>query len=140
MAILLPADYPSVRALLDVSYVEQAWPSDAVIELRPFAPAAERTLTEWAPEAVASSDPATQQAVLDAAIYLTAAYLAPAIPRLHSESEAGYQYTIESTDWAERAASLTGQAAAIMRPYIPASSAGSRQYTHFRLAPAYPRW
>jgi len=140
MPILTHADYPAVRALLDVSYVASAWPSDAVIDLPPFAPAAERTLTTWAPEAVASSDPTTQAAVKEAAIYLTAANLVPAVPRLHSESEAGYQYTMEAVDADDRAAALYGQAASIMRPYVPLSSTGARQYTHFRLAPARARW
>src|SRR5262245_40663421 len=105
MALLQVADYPSVRAALDVRLAEGHFPSDQVIGLPIYAGQAEEAVLPRYPGA-ATAPPAAAPAVQRAVVYYTAALLCPAMPNLTAEDEAGYRYSAQARDWEARADEL----------------------------------
>lgn len=117
MALLTTADYPAIRAALDVSLTARDLP-DSVIGLAIYVGAAEAEVLVRDPLA-ASRTGAEQQHLVNAAVFLTAALLAPALPDLTSEHFAEYSYN-RNVDWLARAADLRrrfeAELAAVLAP------------------------
>lgn len=117
MSLLSASDYPAIRAALDVSLKATALP-DAVIALPIYQGAAESEVLARDPEAENRSGAALQR-VVNAAIFLTAAYLASALPTITAETVGRYSYQ-RDTDWGARAAELRQRAdaelAAVLTP------------------------
>lgn len=135
MPVLAPADYPAIRAALDVTFVERGWPPDAVLALAPFVPAAEARLAALVPDAVASPDPAVAARVRQAAVLLAASLVAPAVPQLARESYGGYSYERIAQDWPARAQALRAEALRWLAPLRPAAPVAA-----LRRAPGGARW
>src|SRR5215510_10127369 len=97
--IVQPVDYGAVRAALDTSLDTTALP-DATIALPIFLDAADLEIKRRDPAwASRTGDAATH--LKNAAIYLTAALLAPAVPRVTEEilNAGNYRYRLEPIDW-----------------------------------------
>ena len=122
MSLLDAADFPAIRAALDVSLKAQTLP-DATIALPIYQGAAEAEVLARDPLAESRAGAALQR-VVNAAIFLTAAYLAPAMPALTAETIGKYSYE-RKTDWAARAADLRQRAdvelAAVLTPDVARS-------------------
>ena len=110
MAILSSADYPAIRAALDVSLTAQQLP-DATIAQDIFEGAAEADVIKRVPtaESLTGNDLAR---VKRAAVWLTAAYLAPSVVRLTSLSvqTRDLSYSRQTFDPDEKAAELRARA------------------------------
>lgn len=103
--ILTPADFPAVRAAIDVGLDSAALP-DAVIALPIYQGAAERAIAAKVPgwDSLTGDLAARVEA---ATIYLTAALLCPAVPQLTRETMPDYAYQALVSDPSARAAQLT---------------------------------
>lgn len=106
--LLTAAEYPSIRAVLDVSLDAIALP-DSVIELPIYGGSAELEIMRRDPLADTRTG-VDKRRVMNAIIYLTAAYLAPAIPQIASESLGDYSYSRSNVDWMKLAAELRSRA------------------------------
>ena len=108
MSLLTSADYPAVRAALDV-HLDSTLLPDSIIALNIYQGAAEMEVKRRDPLAeTRTGDDATR--VRLAAIYLCAAALAPAIPRLVSQTLDGHTVTVDGATWRDLAARLTALA------------------------------
>ncbi len=110
MTLLVPADYPAIRAALDVTLTEATLP-DSIIELDLYLGAAEREVRASDPDAETRTGEARER-VRAAAMLLCAANLAPAIPRIAAEQLADYRYQQQPVDWMKLAAELRERAKA----------------------------
>lgn len=110
MALLTPADYPAIRAALDVSLTPAVLP-DAVIEMPIFLGAAEMEVAARDPAAGTREGDALQR-LKNAVIYFAAANLAPVVPIYLRERLLSYEYQRPAVDWNARAADLRAQAEA----------------------------
>ena len=105
MAILTSADYPTIRAAIEVTLSSEQLP-DAVIAMPIYVEAAEAEIARRVPDALESTDPVVIATLKRAAIYLTAALIAPAVPRLTSERYGDQAYGREATDYQALAQAL----------------------------------
>ena len=108
MSLLTSADYPAIRAALDV-HLDAALLPDSVIALSVYHTAAEMEVTRRVPDAATRTGEDATRVKL-AAIYLCAAALAPALPRILSQSLEGHFFSIQAASWQDLAARLTAQA------------------------------
>ena len=109
MTILNASSFVAIRAAIDLSLDTESLP-DTVIALPIYMDAADLEVktrdTAWASR---TGDSLTL--LTNACVYLTAARLAPAMPRLLGETYAdGYQYQMQAIDWEARARWLRAQA------------------------------
>jgi hypothetical protein len=118
MALLTTADFPAVRALLDISVDERSLP-DTVILLAPFAPEAEARVLDRVTDAADRTGDEARHLHL-AAIALCAALLAPSMPSLTSES-VGPSVSVSRApvDWPKRASYLQGVFESEMDAVLP---------------------
>lgn len=134
MSLLTSADYPAIRAALDV-HLDSTLLPDSIIALNIYQGAAEMEVKRRDPLAeTRTGDDATR--VRLAAIYLCAAALAPAIPRILSQSLEGHFFSIQAATWQDLAARLTALAhdhlqtvtggAPTLAPFHFARAAGGR--------------
>ena len=108
MSLLTSADYPAIRAALDV-HLDSTLLPDSIIALNIYQGAAEMEVKRRDPLAeTRTGDDATR--VRLAAIYLCAAALAPAIPRLVSQTLDGHTVTVDGATWRDLAERLTALA------------------------------
>ncbi len=132
MSLLSTSDFPAIRAALDVS-LKTTTLSDAVIALPIYQGAAEAEVLARDPLA-ASRTGAALQHVVNAAIFLTAAYLAPALPALTAETIGKYSYQ-RDVDWTARAAELRARADAELAALLtPATAQKGSPPTMFGVA------
>lgn len=120
MSLLHISDFPAIRAALDVSLKALALP-DAVIALPIYQGAAEAEVLARDPLAESRTGAALQH-VVNAAICLAAAYIAPAMPALTAEQIGQYRYQRE-VDWPARAAELRARADAELAAVLTPSTA-----------------
>jgi hypothetical protein len=109
MAILTSAEYPAIRAAIDIK-LDSTFLPDSIIALSIYAAAADQDVLARDPLAESRTGAALQH-VKNAATYFCAARLISAIPQLTAEREGEQQYTRQSVNVAERAAELRGLAA-----------------------------
>lgn len=137
MPILSSDQYGLIRQAIDTSLTADDLPL-SVISAPIYMDAAEAEVQRRDP-AWASRSGAAQLALQRAVIFLTAAYLAPALPALRSEAyPEGYRYERQGVDYAARAAELraladaevasivTPEEAAPLRPITFAAASGRR--------------
>ena len=134
MSLLTSADYPAIRAALDV-HLDAALLPDSVIALSVYHTAAEMEVTRRVPDAATRTGEDATRVKL-AAIYLCAAALAPAIPRLVSQTLDGHTVSVDGATWQDLAARLTALAhdhlqtvtggAPTLAPFHFARAAGGR--------------
>lgn len=101
MALITSADYPSIRALIDISLAEAQLPG-SVIGLDDFAGAASREVQAQTTEENAHSKLAAR--------LICAALLVPVVPKLKSQSIPGGSFEREATDWSAHIQSLYDRA------------------------------
>lgn len=97
MALLTTADYPAVRAALDTSLDDGDLPDD-VIGLSIYQGRAEAFILRRDPTAL-DRIAADAQQIKHAAIFLTAGYLAPAIPAIISDDYGEHRMSRKPMDW-----------------------------------------
>jgi hypothetical protein len=119
MVFLTAADYDAVRAALGTDVDDLLVPDD-LIGLSIFEGAAEIEILTRVPDA-ASFTGTAEQRIRNVAILLTAALIAPAIPRIERENFGDYT-SARSEDWAARAAQLRQRAETEMAPLLPTSA------------------
>ena len=111
MAYITPAEFPAIRAALDIS-LDAANLPDAVIALPQYAGQAELWVKTNEPDA-ALYMPGSEEYIRTtiAAIYACAAYIAPALPNITSESYGdAMRYTRKEVDMAVLEANLWSRA------------------------------
>lgn len=108
MALLTSADYPAIRAALDVALDSTILP-DATIALDIYLGAAEREVAALDPDSGTRTGDDLAR-VKSAVVYLTAALLAPAIPWIVRESVGGQSYERVREDWGALASALRQRA------------------------------
>lgn len=137
MPILTTADFPSVRAALDLSLDILALP-DATIALPIFQGSGESLVVLRCqganPPIDLSGGSGTPQQAKNAAIYYTAGYLAPALPQLSMESYTEYRYQRETFDRDEMAARCFARGDEELDQLLAASSPTAERAPAFALA------
>jgi len=119
MALLSAADYPAIRAAIDVSLTARVLP-DTIIGLPIYVDAAEAEILLRDPLAESRTGAALQH-VTNAAVLLAAALLAAAMPAYTAETFSDYSYQ-RKIDWAARAAELRQRAEAELAAVLAASA------------------
>ncbi len=136
MALLSASNYPDIRAAIDTSLDSTTLP-DATIALAVYVGSAELWVKERDPSAESRTGDDLQHAK-NAAMYMTAALLVPAVPQLTAERylDEGYEYTRQKIDWDKLAAELRSRAEAELAAYLDASTDTQVRYrpTMFTLA------
>ena len=132
MPLLESADWPAVRALLDVGLTADVLP-DATIERDVFWGAAEREVLRLDPDALARTGDELK-AARSAAMAFLAASLAPSVPRLTREDTDGYSYTADVAKWDALAASLRARATREIGAYLEEDDSAIRRPTFFAAA------
>ena len=132
MTILDYAHYPAIRAAIDVSLDSASLPDD-VIELPIYVHAADLELKTRDPLwATRTGDSLLQLQI--AAVYLTAARLAGAIPQIAGEDFAEYSYKLQAIDWGARAAELRALASAALDAVLDVGDVVSDRPSFFGVA------
>lgn len=104
-----PAEYPAVRAALDLSINEVNLP-DSIIGLSTHADRADEEVKRRDPDYASRGADDTKR-LKRAAIYLCASYIAPSIPDITQETIGERQsYTRKAMDWPSRAIELVSDA------------------------------
>jgi hypothetical protein len=116
VALLTTAEYPAIRAAIDVSLDSAALP-DATIALGIYAGAAELDVISRDPLALSRTG-AELAHVTNAAIYFCAARLIVALPQILRETFADHSYERGQTDIAQRAGELRALATAEIETVI----------------------
>lgn len=119
MGLLIDSTHhPAIRAALDVSLDTKTLP-DATIALQIYLDAAEAEVIARDPLAASRTGDAETH-IENAAIFLTAARLAPAIPQLVRVNRGSVGYQRMNVDWTQRAAELRqladAEIAAVLTP------------------------
>lgn len=137
MAILTSADYPAVRAALDVALNEQQLPN-ATIGQDIFVGAAEAELLRRVPTA-ASMTGSDLARVKRALVCLTAALLAPSVVRITSMSiqTRDLSYSRHTFDPEEKAAELRSRAETEIGMLLTPGAATPARPVMFAVAPGY---
>lgn len=108
MALITVADYPAVRAALDISLDAAAVP-DAVIVLSIYHGAAELDVLARVPDAEGRAEPDLSR-LRNAVIFLTAAKMARAVPAISAERTPTHEYTRHEVNWTKRGVELLADA------------------------------
>lgn len=116
MSLLTASEYPAIRAAIDVSLDATLLP-DSVIALPIYAGAADTDVQSRDPLWASRTGTALQRLV-NAAIYLAAASLCPAIPQIIQEQTTEHTYQRRSVDWTALAGELRGRAEAELAAVI----------------------
>lgn len=130
--IVQTSDYGAVRAAIDTSLDSTALP-DATIALPIFLDAADLEIKRRDPSwASRTADEATH--LKNAAIYLTAALLAPAVPSLSGETFGDYRYQLQTKDWTARSADLRQLMEQELNAYLETTTPTPDRPTMFAVA------
>jgi len=115
VAILTSDNYPDVRTAIDAAMVAAELP-DAVIESPVYLTAADLELKALLPDWESYTDDPEESHLLNAAILLTASYLALAIPAVMSSSvgKGDHSYRVERPSPTELSALLRARALAFV--------------------------
>jgi hypothetical protein len=132
MPILTSTSYGAIRAAIDVTLDSEALP-DAVIALPIYLDAADLEVKTRDPLWASRTGDALIQ-LTNAAIYLTAARLAPALPRLLGEDFGDYAYKLQGVDWDARALALRALADAALDSFLDVGDLISTRPTRFTAA------
>lgn len=130
--LLSPADWPSVRAALDVTLDSTSLP-DATIEEDIFSGRAMREVAARVTDAttLTGNDELT---VTNAAVYLCASFIAPSLPSLTSGRAQFLQWQRKGVDWEQRARDLREQAEELIADLLEPAEAAPYRPTMFARA------
>lgn len=129
MAILTSNDYPAIRAALDVQ-LDADDLSDDVIAMDIYIGAAELWIADR--DSLSATRTGNELTHIRAAtIYYTASLLAPALPRLASESLEDAQVQWQKQDWAQLASELQQRAETHLQAVLDASEDAPLRPTMF---------
>jgi hypothetical protein len=120
VGILSQADWPEVRAQINVGLTAAQLPDDT-IEMDAFVGRAEREVVATDPQAPSRTG-AEAAAVRLASIYLTAALLVPAVPNIVRQQWPDISYQMENLSIADKVADLRHQAALQLESYLEAGT------------------
>lgn len=137
MALLTSANWPEVRAALDVSLTTRQVP-DAVIAYDLYSGRAMRRVIEQVPTAESMTGDSLQRCK-NAAIFYTAAYLAPAIPNITRKNIGDVEQAFD-IDWEARAANLLAAAAAELAEVLTPTETAAAMPLMFAVASGYRGW
>lgn len=132
MALLSEADYPAIRAAIDVS-LDSALLPDSVIALDLYIGAGQRDVLAIDPDAETRTDDALLHAQT-AAILFTAARLCGAVPQITLERFPDHEYRRQDVDANARASALRTLAEAELDAYLDPGDMVSDRPTRFALA------
>lgn len=132
MALFTPADYPAVRAAIDV-LLDSATLPDSVIVLDMYAGAGVRDVL-LLDSLAASRTGADLLHAQTSAILFVAARLVGAIPQLTREAFGNHSYERKAFDASARAAELRRQAATEIDVYLDPGDVTSDRPTRFAVA------
>lgn len=137
MAILSSAEYPAIRAALDVGLNAQQLP-DATIGQDIFVGAAEAELLRRVPDAASKTGDDLKR-VKRALVWLTAALLAPSVVRITSLSvqTRDLSYSRQTFDPDEKAAELRSRAESEIAMLLTPNEATPSRPTMFTVAAGY---
>lgn len=139
MALLTSANWPEVRAALDVSLTARQLP-DEMIGYDLYSGRAMRRVLEQVPMAESQTGDALKRCK-NAAIFYTAAYLAPAIPNITRKSiGSGDTEVAYDIDWEARATILLAAAAAELAAVLTPSEATPAMPRVFAVASGTRGW
>lgn len=132
MTLLSAADYPAIRAAIDVS-LDSAMLPDDVIALDLYIGAGQRDVLRIDPEAESRTGDELLHAQT-AAILFTAARLCGAVPQINQERFPDHEYRRQDVDMAARAANLRALAEDELGAYLDSGNLTSDRPTAFTLA------
>jgi len=132
MAILSNQHYPAVRAALLLGLSAEMLPDDTVASPI-FQQAAEAEIVRCDPTAESRTGK-EKEAIERAAIYLTAALIAPSIPNVTEHEEDKVRAKVEAINWMERADDLREKATAELNNVLNPSDPLAQRPTAFTLA------
>lgn len=132
MTILTSAAYPAVRAAIDLSLDTTTLP-DSVIALSIYLDAADLEVKTRDPAWASRTGDALTH-LTNAAIYLTAARLAVAIPRVSGEDFGDYAIKIQAVDWEARARWLRSQAESALDALLGVADTDASDVLHSTVA------
>lgn len=130
--LLSSQDWPAVRAALDVTLDANALP-DATIELDIYSGRAMREVSARVDGAAALTG-SDELKVVAAAVFLTAANLAPALPALTRGKAQYLEWQRKEMDWHKRAADLRAMAESEISDLLEPATAVSFRPTMFARA------
>lgn len=122
MTLITLADYPAVRSALDLRLNATILP-DSIIALPPFHPAAELEVLRRDPSAASRTGDDLTRVKL-ATIYLTAALLAPSVPRVLQQSLGDSSFSVQPVDWQNTSARLRSLANDLLDQVLDATAFG----------------
>jgi hypothetical protein len=134
MALLSIAEYPAIRASIDISLDSTTLP-DAIIALDIYSGAGQRDVLALDPLAESRTGDALIHAT-NAAILFTAARLVTALPQILKETFPDHSYERKAYDQASMAAQLRASAGAEMDAYLDIGALSSDLPTTFATASA----
>lgn len=132
MPLLTSADYPSIRAAIDITIGTAELP-DAIVALDMYVGAGQRDVLALDPLAESRTGTDLLHAQT-AAILFTAARLVGALPQIVKETRADHSYERNRVDTQARAAELRALASAELDAYLDAGDATSDRPTFFTTA------
>lgn len=131
--LLTSADYPAIRAALDISLDATDLP-DSLIDLDQFVGKGVREVLQR--DSLAESRSGTELLrARNAAIFFTAALLAPSVPAITSESEGTYRVNREAWDGQRRQRELRALADDELNAYLTPGARSPARVTLLRAAP-----
>lgn len=130
--LLSPSDWSAVRAALDITLTSVQLP-DATIALDIFSGKAMREVEARVADATTLTGD-DEIAVTNAAVFLTASFIAPSLPALTQGRGQNLQWQRKGVDWNQRARDLREQAEAEIAGLLEPSSADAYRPTMFARA------
>lgn len=132
MALLDPTRWPEVRAALDVSLSSGSLP-DTVIEYDIYWGAAERELADRIDD-VESKTGGDLLKASNAALYVLASLIAPALPSILAGKAQYLSYQRSGVDWDQRSEALRARAENLIADLLTPSETSPRRPTMFATA------
>lgn len=132
MALLTSADYPSIRAAIDITLDSTAVP-DSIIALDLYSGAGMRDVLLIDPDAETRTEDELLHAQT-AAVLFTAARLVRALPQVFKETFPDHSYERNKWDAASLAAALVAAAGAELDAYLEPGTTTSDRPTFFAVA------
>jgi hypothetical protein len=130
--LLSSSDWPAVRAALDVTLDSNSLP-DATIALDIFSGKAMREVEARVTDATTLTGD-DETAVTNAAVFLTASFLAPSLPALTAGRGQFLNWQRKGMDWEQRARDLRAQAEDEIAGLLEPASTDAHRPTMFAVA------
>lgn len=140
LSLLDASSFAQIRAALDLSLDAASLPDD-LIQQPIYGPAAEAEVLERDPNAAGYLEgTAAKQRAINAAVFLTAAYLAPSLPAISQEKLGDWQMSQTPPDLTVLAASLRARAAREISLNVNGTTTAPLPAFWLARAPCRTRW